>query len=149
MTDKNPDALGQTSLTKRSRKGGWRGSQASLDALAAHRAKGFFGSGAHRKCPHCERPAVRGAKVCMWHGGWKALHNQGRLPVRYRINRQLRNLEEAGQIPQELVTHPAWIAVRAKGSRGAYVAEEMWKAWSEGGVAWVRTLRKLKDAGLV
>lgn len=41
----------------------------SLKALAENRAKGWFGTGKHKKCTACNRPAVKGYKGCRWHGG--------------------------------------------------------------------------------
>lgn len=67
----------------------------------------------------------------------------------YRVNRRLKVLEREGQLDPELVRHPVWRAVRAKGSRASLLAREIVEAWTAGGAAWVAVLRKTKEAGLL
>lgn len=146
------DNLGQQDKRAKQRSpnhGGWRGSDKSLQALADNRARTQFGGPAVRLCKHCNGPAVRGATVCLKHGGFFALHRQGRIKPSFRTNRQLKKLQALGQIPQGLVEHPAWIACRARGYRAALLARELWQAWDAGGLAWVAALRKVKEAGLI
>jgi hypothetical protein len=87
--------------------------------------------------------------VCIGHGGFFALHKQGRIRPANRVNRRLRQLEAAGRLPTLLVSHPAWIAVRAKGARAALVAREMVEAFEAGDAAWIAALRKVRQTGLI
>ena len=51
------------------RMGGWRGAQASLDALARNRPAAPGRAGRPCQRPTCLRSAVRGADLCPAHGG--------------------------------------------------------------------------------
>jgi hypothetical protein len=49
--------------------GGWRGSPASLVALARHRKATQFGGSKRVACRKCKNPVVTGLAVCFAHGG--------------------------------------------------------------------------------
>ena len=82
-------------------KGGWRGAQASLDALARHRpvAPGLAGRPCERLS--CRRSAVRGADLCPSHGGIQQAINrdpEGAFARRYaRSPRFARNGDDAAR----------------------------------------------------
>ena len=137
-----------------SRKGGWRGAQASLDALARHRpaAPGLAG----RPCQRhpCRRSAVRGADLCPAHGGIQQAINRdptGPVARRYaRSRRFARNGDEAARkviwraLParvRRVVTRwglaGGWSwpeRVSAGGALAAYVAGDgrVWRDWIAG-----------------
>jgi hypothetical protein len=144
------DRAGQVAASKRpERRGGWRGSAASMAALEEHRGRTSFGGSGVRTCKHCACPAVKGSVACFRHGGAAVMAKQGRLRPERRVNRRLRAVEAAGRVPRELAMHPAWIAARRRGWKAALVARELLAGWFAGGAAWVKALASARDAGLI
>lgn len=131
--------------------GGWKGAQASIDALHAYRDAARAAVKA-RQCERCGRqPAVTGSRFCRHHGGWNSPHYRARLRPEKAIRSRVVQAEKAGAIPRELLMHPAYQALRYRGGwRAGPLLGEMVQAWvtrETNPAAWGEVLRKVREAG--
>lgn len=60
------------------------------------------------RCSKCGRPAVKGIKVCRWHGGLKTLVSRETGDTPKDVARAMLRWTRRGILPAELTTHPLW-----------------------------------------
>jgi|GEM_PF-5309368 len=150
-------------------------SERSLAALAVHRKGTQIGGPNARYCSRCRRLAVRGMKVCYFHGGAKTAVQRKKdkglraVDATRRIKRNAYYLMRDGLLPDGLVKHPAFVAtwkvattftaggglekVRRKRACGMLL-HELVRSWTlmerDGNHAvWAEAVRKAKVLGLI
>jgi len=139
--------------------GGWRGAQASLDALARSGVGTRFGAVDHpRRCraksqttgERCRCVAVSGRAVCHMHGG--SVGRSAASPVRAAA-RTVSREARAGAVPADLWRIPAFVAAYRARRRAGLVAMRLlvaWRAMQDTGdpTAWQAALEDARQAGL-
>ncbi len=109
------------------RMGGWRGAQASLDALARHRppAPGLAG----RPCQRagCRRSAVRDADLCPSHGGiQQAINRDPTGPVARRYARSARFTRNGDDAARKAIWRELPVGVRLVVARWGVAGNWSW-----------------------
>lgn len=102
------------------KQGGWKGNPNSIAALAAHRAKTYFGSGPNlRLCqkPGCGQVAVRDVDFCRMHGGQREVQARKKLDPDYKpprakfVGRVLYRMVKDAKIPRDLMEQQTFVQV--------------------------------------
>ena len=122
--------------------GGWRGKQASRDALAHHR----FNVRDAPKCAKCGRPKTKGSRFCYYHGG--AAYSATKPSPRRIAGRQaqmiVRRAQRDGILPDALLLTPIWrdtartmLAMHRPALMAAWIAQDV--------AGWLRALKIAED----